>query len=623
MILPFLLVAIGVDDAFIITNAYNNAKKDVPIPVRVGQALEMAGPAISYTTATDCIAFALGGFITTTPVIRIFCVYAAVCVFVDFAWQISLFLAILTIDEKCRIACKQSQVDNQINNYCKESIELEQIERVKVTRYVTRCTSAVTNPRGRFLVCIVMLISIAVGIWYSSNVVLKSPTTDLISSDSYVYRYLSHTNKLNLGERSFLQYGVFIASEPPLADALGSFNTSTLPSPGSVEEQELYNLFGQSLLSPVVQRSIINLLNDLASMEYGDGPVDDWISSFNAWSSQQLMFQDFMTKDGYFEGTRSNEAAVAFQNALTLFLLESEYSHYTNSLFMQTSNTTTNSNSTDRVLYQGTRKELVGTVLTVYLVDIGNMHKKIKATEKMYSLAENALIEASCFHESFAKISFFSGIWTTTAVNAAICFAVVIFTSAIFLQNIACVLTVMICLTAIYIELLGLMGLAGVPLSQVTTIILLSSFGLAVDSVAHITHAAQKKSTSSNTIQVEKAFKDVGGSVFLGGMTSFVGVCPLILAKAKFFNDFFVLFTFLVCCAILHGFIFTPALLSYFCYWAERIKGKNTTINLPMNLPRSPCKHSSGEAIQTVPSKETDPDLCPEENQGWADCPFS
>lgn len=620
-------MAIGVDDAFIITNAYNNAKKDVPIPVRVGQALKMAGPAISYTTATDCIAFALGGLITTTPVIRIFCVYAAVCVFVDFAWQISLFLAILIIDEKCRIvsaaACRHPQVDNQINNNCKESIELERIERVKVTQYVTRCTSAVTSPQGRFLVCIVMLISIAVGIWYSSNVVLKSPTTDLISSDSYVYRYLTHTNKLNLGERSFLQYGVFIASEPPLTDALGSFNTSTLPSPGSVEEQELYNLFGQSLLSPVVQRSIINLLNDLASMEYGDGPVDDWISSFNAWSSQQMMFQDFMTEDGYFEGTRSNEAAVAFQNALTLFLLESEYSHFTNSLFMQTSNTTTNSNSTDPMLYQGTRKELVGTVLTVYLVDIGNMHKKIKATEKMYYLAENALIEASCFHESFAKISFFSGIWTTTAVNAAICFAVVIFTSAIFLQNIACVLTVLICLTAIYIELLGLMGLAGVPLNQVTTIVLLSSFGLAVDSVAHITHAAHKNSTSSNTIQVEKAFKDVGGSVFLGGMTSFVGVCPLILAKAKFFNDFFVLFTFLVCCAILHGFIFTPALLSYFHYLAERIQGKNATPDLPMNWPRSPSKRSNGEAIKTVPSKGTDPDLCPEVNRGWADCPFS
>jgi len=634
MVLPFLLMAIGVDDAFIITNAYNNTKKDVPIPERVGQALKTAGPAISYTTATDCIAFALGGFITTTPVIRIFCVYAAVCIFVDFAWQISLFLAILSLDEKCRMAsaaaCKQSQVDTRLNHQCMVSVQVEQMEKVKSTRYVTRCTSTITSPWGRFWVFIIMIISVLLGIWLSSYVVLKSPTTDLISSDSYVYHYLTRTNKLNLGESSFLQYGVFISSEPPPTDALGSFNTSILPARGSLGELNLFQLFGQSLLSPIVQRSTTDLLNDLASMKYGDGPVDNWISSFNAWSGLKPMFKDFITEDGYFEGTRSMEAAEAFQTALTLFLLEPEHSHYTNSLFMQAGNTTTNSNSTG-TMYLETKTELVGTVLTVYLVDIGSMLDKITAIEKMYSLAEEALIEASCFHESFAKISFFSGIWSTTAVNAAICFAVVIFTSAIFLQNLSCILTVLICLTAIYIELLGLMGLAGVPLSQVTTIVLLSSFGLAVDSVAHITHAAHRNSIPSSTIKVDKAFKDVGGSVFLGGMTSFVGVCPLILAKAKFFNDFFVLFTFLVCCAILHGFIFTPALLSYFYSFAEKfkafkndIRGERSTFDLPMKRHSSPHKHHWGEAIVTISSDIVLPDSSREDgNRGWADCPFS
>jgi hypothetical protein len=294
-------------------------------------------------------------------------------------------------------------------------------------------------------------------------------------------------------------------------------------------------------------------------MKYGSGPVDDWITSFNAWCLQSPIFTNYITTDGYFEGTRSKEAAIAFQRALTVFLLDPEYSHYSNSLFLRIGNSSTNLTSP---MYQETQTEIVGTVLSVYFVDTGPMRSKVAATEEMYSLTDHALVEASCFHESFAKISFFSGIWTATIINAAVCFGVVAFTSMIFLRSSASIVTVLICLTVIYIELLGLMGLAGVPLNQVTTVVLLSSFGLAVDSVAHITHAAHQSSQLSTYIKVEKALRDVGGSVFLGGMTSFVGVCPLILSKAQFFKDFFVLFTFLIGCALLHGFIFAPALLS-------------------------------------------------------------
>ena len=81
MILPFLLVAIGIDDMFLIVNMFHgSAQKELPIAARAGAALQHAGPAILFTTLTDIMAFALGAMLSSTPVIRIFCTYAAVCI---------------------------------------------------------------------------------------------------------------------------------------------------------------------------------------------------------------------------------------------------------------------------------------------------------------------------------------------------------------------------------------------------------------------------------------------------------------------------------------------------------------------------------------------------------------
>ena len=66
-IIPFLLLGIGIDDMFVIMQCWDNlfssgdkATKEIPLAKRIGKTMKHAGVAITVTSATDMVAFAVG-----------------------------------------------------------------------------------------------------------------------------------------------------------------------------------------------------------------------------------------------------------------------------------------------------------------------------------------------------------------------------------------------------------------------------------------------------------------------------------------------------------------------------------------------------------------------------------
>ena len=100
-VMPFLLLGIGIDDMFVITQCRNTLPdnlKSLPVDERLAATMSHAGIAITITSVTDFIAFGIGAS-TVLPALRSFCMYAAVGILSIFFFQSTWFCALLAVDE--------------------------------------------------------------------------------------------------------------------------------------------------------------------------------------------------------------------------------------------------------------------------------------------------------------------------------------------------------------------------------------------------------------------------------------------------------------------------------------------------------------------------------------------
>ena len=101
-VIPFLVLAIGVDNIFLIVHEFEKVNYKYPrssIEARIGKALGRIGPSILLSAVTETICFALGATVQM-PAVRNFAIYAAGAVFINAVLQVTMFIAVLAVNEK-------------------------------------------------------------------------------------------------------------------------------------------------------------------------------------------------------------------------------------------------------------------------------------------------------------------------------------------------------------------------------------------------------------------------------------------------------------------------------------------------------------------------------------------
>ena len=97
-VVPFLVLAIGVDNMFLISRAERNVPEHVyKIELRMAYALKEIGPSIFCAAFCEALGFFVG-MMCDVPALWSFCLVAGIAVIIDFVLQITMFIACLTMD---------------------------------------------------------------------------------------------------------------------------------------------------------------------------------------------------------------------------------------------------------------------------------------------------------------------------------------------------------------------------------------------------------------------------------------------------------------------------------------------------------------------------------------------
>ncbi|VDM60769.1 unnamed protein product [Angiostrongylus costaricensis] len=88
-VMPFLVVAVGTDNMFLMVAAMRRTSRCAPVAERMAECLSDAAVSILITATTDALSFGVGA-ITSLPAVHIFCVYTGVAISFAFIYQLSL-----------------------------------------------------------------------------------------------------------------------------------------------------------------------------------------------------------------------------------------------------------------------------------------------------------------------------------------------------------------------------------------------------------------------------------------------------------------------------------------------------------------------------------------------------
>ncbi|KAL3932659.1 MAG: hypothetical protein SGBAC_010745 [Bacillariaceae sp.] len=534
-IVPFVMFGIGLDDAFIIWGAFQRMDRSIPILDRVHDTMEEVGVSIFVTTFTSVVAFGLGS-LSVVPVVYWLCYYAAPTIFIDFIYQTTFFVALIVLDEQ-RVEAKKRDCFTCLSAPQSDDDEKEAVpQRSLADRFMSWYADVLLNPVVKVVVLAVFCGMFA-GLGYRASLLeQKFSYTDVLPDGSYV------------------------------ADFWGRFEDYTGGS--AVSPFVVFRDVDQS--DPLIRNQMVEYVNGLVKLrEVSEPPEFFWVRDFEIFGSSDQLIATLLASlpgaSGNYSTFATSSATVAqamtqmtFEQQLDLFMAVPVY--------QQLYHTSIARDGNGKILASRTRIRMTE-------LDQHSVTEQVDALENQRLISEAQAINSNSEPEDWKFFTFIKMyyIWQfyTEAPNELVLTTIlgvgaVSFISLLFIPHWSSIFFVAPIIAILYVDLLGFLQLCGVSINAVSYLSLVMSIGLLVDFLLHILLRFFESKETTRNAKVKDVMETMGASILVGGLSTFLGVLPLMFSKSDIFSIIFYSFLGLVVLGMSHGLIFLPVVLSLF-----------------------------------------------------------
>ncbi|XP_071347267.1 NPC intracellular cholesterol transporter 1 [Trachinotus anak] len=554
-VIPFLVLAVGVDNIFIIVQTYQRDERmpQEELHQQIGRILGDVAPSMFLSSFSETVAFFLGA-LSNMPAVRTFSLFAGLAVFIDFLLQISCFVSLLGLDAR-------RQEGNRLDIIC--CVKLPEGQEAKTDGFLFCFFKKVYAPFILKEWVRPIIVAVFVGVLSFSIAVVNKVEIGLdqklsMPDDSYVLDYFKNLNK-------YLHTGapVYFVVEDGLNYSSPEGQNFVCGGVGCNNDSLVQQVYAASLISnyTTIAFTPSSWLDDYFDWVKPQSTCCRYYNTTGAFCNASVVNPSCVHCRPMTPSGKQRPEGEDFMRFLPMFLSDNPnvkcgkggHAAYATAVDLYLNNT-----------------GVGATYFMTYHTILKESPDFIDALKMARNLADN--ISQSMDHKVFAYSVFYVfyeqylTIAYDTALNLSVSLAAIFVVSTVLLGfELWSAVLVSLTIAMILVNMFGVMWLWDISLNAISLVNLVMSCGISVEFCSHIVRAFSISVKKNRVKRAEEALAHMGSSVFSGiTLTKFGGIIILAFSKSQIFQVFyFRMYLAIVLLGATHGLIFLPVLLSY------------------------------------------------------------